>query len=392
MGPRIYRCALAMAALLGTPGITSAGGAEQFSAEQRARIIALGPWPPKFDRDPSNRVSGQPLAIEFGRLLFFDPRMSPSGYIACVTCHAPDRAFADLKARAHGLADLERNTIALANLRLRRLYGWAGSSDSLWMASLRPILDPREFDGSPASVARLFQRDDELARCYVRVFGVLPTGDDERTLVNVGKALAAFLESLRTGRTSFDEFRDALAQGEAAKTSYPGQARRGLALFVGRAGCVDCHGGPNFTDDEFHDTGVPPPIAPVRLDRGRAEGVRLLIASRFNQLGPYNDNLANGFAQPHVRIVDEHELNGQFRTPSLRNVAVTAPYMHNGRLETLEASLRQHAVEQSHGRPDGAGPPLEDGEIADLVAFLKTLTDRHGERRPFPAATAECSS
>ena len=148
---------LVLLLLLIAPTLSAAPDVVPLSDAELRRVVALGPWPPKFQRDPSNRVSGHPLAIALGRLLFFDPRMSPVGYIACVSCHAPDRAFADLKPRAHGLADLERNTIALANLRQQHWYDWAGSSDSLWLASLRPILNPREFDGSPASVARLFR-------------------------------------------------------------------------------------------------------------------------------------------------------------------------------------------------------------------------------------------
>ncbi len=208
--------------------------------EREARhIVALGPWPPAARRDPGNRVSGQPMAIELGRQLFRDPRMSPVGYIACVTCHQPDRAFTDIKARAHGLADLPRNTPALANLGLQRWYGWGGASDSLWMASIKPILDAREFDGNAALVTRLFAREPELAACYRRVFGVSPLRDPERTVVNVGKALAAYVETLVTARTPFDEFRDALARGDASQmAAYPAAALRGLRLFVGRAGCA----------------------------------------------------------------------------------------------------------------------------------------------------------
>ncbi len=105
------------------------------------RVLSFGPWPPAATKDPGNRVSGNAAAIELGRRLFFDARLSRVGYIACVTCHQPDRAWGDGKARAHGLADVDRNTPMLANLRLARWYGWSGASDSLWMASLRPILD-----------------------------------------------------------------------------------------------------------------------------------------------------------------------------------------------------------------------------------------------------------
>ncbi len=129
-----------------------------------------------------------------------------------------------------------------------------------------------------------------------------------------------------------------------AKSNYPVAAQRGLSLFVGRAGCIECHRGPNFTDSDFHDTGVPPPIAPARTDPGRAEGARLLLASRYNLLGRYSDDPKHSLAKSRAYVVLETEREGQFRTPSLRNVAVTAPYMHNGRIETLAAALRQHAA------------------------------------------------
>jgi cytochrome c peroxidase len=145
-----------------------------FSADEVSRILTLGPWPPQIAPDPSNRASGNQLAIELGRQLFFDPRMSPIGYIACVTCHQPDRAFADTKARGHGLADLERNTIALANLRLQSWYGWGGSSDSLWMASLRPILDAREIGGDAEKVAFVIRTGDGVACRYRAAFGADP--------------------------------------------------------------------------------------------------------------------------------------------------------------------------------------------------------------------------
>ncbi len=108
------------------------------------------------------------------------------------------------------------------------------------MASIRPILDAREFDGSPASVAKLFDRDPELAACYRRVFKESPQARPQRTIVNVGKALAAFQETLVTGRTAVDDFRDALARGDAAAAAaYPAAAQRGLRLLVGPAQSVE---------------------------------------------------------------------------------------------------------------------------------------------------------
>lgn len=372
----------ALAGPLGTPNTAVVPMRPQIES-----IVRHGPWPPPFVADPGNRVSGNALAVELGRQLFFDPRMSPIGYIACVSCHQPDRAFADLKPRGHGLADLERNTIALTNLRLQRFYDWGGSSDSLWMASLRPIIDEREFNGSPASVARLFRRDEDLALCYQRVFGSAPVGDEERILVNVGKALAAYQETLVTGRTPFDDYRDALARGDAvAAARYPAVARRGLLLFVGRAGCATCHRGPLFSDGDFHATGAPPPVAPARTDTGRAEGAQTLLASRFNLLGIYNDDASRANTAAIRGARDDAQRIGQFRTPSLRNVAVSAPYMHNGRLESLTEVISQHAKAT---RPQPVRT-LNRTEIAALVAFLSTLTDADGERRPGREGRASC--
>jgi cytochrome c peroxidase len=342
------------------------------SPDETLAVLALGPWPVPLARDPGNRVSGNARAIELGRQLFRDPRMSPVGYIACVTCHQPDRAFTDIKARAHGLADLPRNTPALANLQLQRWYGWGGGSDSLWMASIKPILDVREFDGNAQLVRRLFVREPELAACYRRVFGVSPLrGDAQRTVVNVGKALAAFVETLVTGRTPFDEFRDAVARGDAASAAaYPAAALRGLKLFVGSAGCVSCHGGPNFSDGGFH----PGVAAQASVsDSGRLGDARALQASAFNLTSASNDDATRRNAGATRSLVVHDGLSGRYRTPSLRNAGVTAPYFHNGQTERLVDAV-QHAQR------------LPSAEASDLAAFVATLTDAAGARRPWDSS------
>ena len=360
----------------------SAVASSGFTAKELQSLATLGPWPPPLRRDPSNHVSGQPKAIELGRLLFGDARMSPVGYIGCVTCHQPDRAFTDLKPRAHGLADLPRNTPALANLAGQRWYGWGGASDSLWMASIRPILDAREFDGSAASVVRVFERDAALASCYQRVFKASPLKEASLTLVNVGKALAAFQETLVTGRTAFDEVRDAVLRGDAAATRhYPPAALRGLRLFIGPAGCIACHRGPALTDGEFH-AGVDSDNDSD--DSGRLEDARRLLADPLNLLGQHNDDPRRSTSAATRALAMSDALRGQIRTPGLRNVAVTAPYLHDGQVEHL-ALAAQHQV------PAGFRPaaPLGPGEVRDLTAFLLTLTDAHGARRPWLARSAD---
>lgn len=388
LGPWILLGAAGMCAAAGTEG--AAAERMTFDADEVARIVELGPWPPPPTRDPTNRVSGTPEAIALGRHLFFYPRFSPNGYISCVACHQPDRAFTDSLPRARGLAPVDRNAIALQNLRLQRSYGWGGSSDSLWMASLRPILDTREIGGSAEKVAFVIRTGDGIACRYRAAFGADPERDaDEAVLVNVGKALAAYEETLVTGRTPFDDVRDALARGERAFVSYPESAQRGLKIFVGRGGCTSCHRGPNFTDGVFRGTGVPPFVGQSTPDMGRYAGVAALRASRFSLRGSYND--AGGAAVKDVKV-DTRD-RGKWRTPSLRNVGVSAPYLHNGSAASLYDVVRRYA------KSGTAGPyvdsertvrraDLSPQDIDDLVAFLETLTDADGARRPLPPVEA----
>jgi cytochrome c peroxidase len=381
--------ALALTALCCCAGVDAATDpAVLLTPAEIGRVVEHGPWPPPFVRDPTNRVSGVPAAIDFGRRLFFDPRFSPNGYVACVACHQPDRSFTDNLPLARGLAPVERNAVALQNLRLHRWYGWGGAADSLWMASLRPILDPREIGSSAEKVAFSIEIGDGMACRYKAAFGEEPSaGDAERVLVNVAKALAAYQETLVTGRTRFDDYRDALARGDATAASYPIDAQRGLKIFFGRGNCFACHKGPNFTDDAFRGTGVPPFIGEATPDTGRVEGLKTLRSSRYNLLGRYNDDPAKTGASAVRDERPDPRQRAKWRTPSLRNVAVTPPYLHNGNAASLYDVVRRYAKapgqrayiddERSVRRMD-----LSPRDIDDLVAFLETLTDADGARRP----------
>ena len=380
---------------------TAALSQTQLSPADVERVLSFGPWPPVSTVDPGNRVSGQAAAIELGRQLFFDARLSRVGYIGCVTCHQPDRAWGDGKPRAHGLADVDRNTPMLTDLRLKRWYGWAGASDSLWMASLRPILDDRELDSTPAHIRHLYVRDPDLACWYRLAFGRADddANDDELSvLVNSGKALAAFQETLVSGRTPFDDYRDALARGDTvAAARYPAAAERGLKIFIGRGNCVRCHTGPNFSDGGFHATGISGFAVRGRTDAGRFDGAESVRTDRFNLLSKYNDDSTRTNATPTRDVVPAARNWGAFRTPSLRNVAATAPYMHDGSLETLSDVLKHHSELDAERLPaDGENGlralKLSDAERDDLLAFVETLTDRFGADRPRPAAPKECST
>jgi cytochrome c peroxidase len=354
-----------------------AAGEVHFSDDEFAAILRHGPWPPPAPRDPSNRVSGRRAAIAFGERLFFEPRLSGTGSVLCATCHAPFRQFQDGRPRAFGLGEVDRNTPSLVNVAFYRWYGWDGGHDSLWSQSIRPLLDAREMRASPGQVARivrtLFPKD------YEGAFGRPPPRDDEQLLVDAGKALAAFQESLVSARSAFDDFRDALARDDpGALRRYPPEAQRGLKIFVGRGNCNVCHFGPLFTNGEFADIGIAFFAAPGRVDPGRHGGIARLKASPYNLLGRFSDDHARTSATGTRHVEAQHRNFGEFRVPGLRNVALTAPYMHDGSLATLDEVVRHYSElneERLHADGERILRPLglSEDERSDLVKFLKTL-------------------
>jgi cytochrome c peroxidase len=367
-----------LAALL----LLAAGGAValDFSESEVRAILRHGPWPAPWSSDPSNRVSGQAEAIALGERLFFEPRLSPSGKVLCATCHAPFRSWQDGRARAFGLAEVDRNTQSLLDVRYGRWFGWDGAGDSLWAQSVRPILEAREMGGSAAQVAALVRTDPELACRYEKVFGAPAPASDEAVLAGVGKALAAFQETLVSGRSPFDDFRDALSGSDFSSIKkYPEAAQRGLRLFVGRGNCGACHVGPAFSNGEFHDTGVPFFIK-GGVDPGRHGGLKKLQANTLNLLGDYNDDRSGASAVKTRQVANEHRNFGEFKVPSLRNVARTAPYMHNGSLATLTDVVRHYSEispDRLHSDGEAILKPLRlnAAESADLVAFLESLSE-----------------
>ena len=245
----------------------------------RERILAHGPWPQKAS-------SAKREMVALGERLFFEPRLSGTGSVLCATCHVPYRSFQDGRALGFGLEQVERNTPTLLNVAHYRRFGWDGARDSLAKQSIRPLLEPREMRSSPAHVAAV-----------ARKFGL--RGTDDAVLVEVGEALAAYQETLVSGRTPFDDFRDALEAGDAMRMArYPEAAQRGLRIFVTE--CSSCHAGPVFSSS-----------AVVR-------GIRV---------------------------------------PGLRNVALTAPYMHDGHVATLEEAVIHTGTQHSK----------------ELVDFLRSL-------------------
>ena len=358
-----------------TDRLASAFQLSQFTPEEVAKILQHGPWPPPLGRDPSNRVSGKKEAIALGEKLFFEPRLSGTGSVLCATCHAPFRAFQDGRARAFGLQEVDRNTLTVLNVRFYRWFGWDGANDSLWSQSLRPLLDAREMNASTAHVAGAVR--SLFAKEYESAFGSKPPADDEQILVDVGKALAAFQETLVSGRTPFDDFRDALARGEPG--NYPASAQRGLKIFIGKGNCSTCHFGPHFTNGEFADTGIAFFVAPGRVDSGRHSGIQKLKNNSFSLVGRFNDDAATSTATGTKHVELQHRNFGEWRVPGLRNVARTAPYMHNGSLATLRDVVK-HYSELNEARLHADGERvlkplgLTPAEADDLVAFLESLS------------------
>jgi cytochrome c peroxidase len=353
-----------------------------FSAAEQAAVLAQGPWPVLQRPDPSNRYSGNRDAIALGQSLFFSTRLSIDGRQSCATCHDPAKSFTDGKTRSIGRALVDRNAIALANLRLNRWFGWAGAADSLWAQSIHPIVNEKELGLIADQLRDRLASEPVLATAYADLFKS-PVADDaaERVLVNVAKALAAFQETVLTARTPFDDFRDALERGDAqAMARYPLAAQRGLQIFIGKGNCNVCHFGPNFTSGEFEDVGVPHFAEKGRVDPGRHGGIAALLASPFNLLGSFNDDPAKAAGVPTRHVEQLHRNWGEFRVPSLRNVARTAPYMHNGSLATLKDVVRHYSEldeERLHGNPGArlVRPlRLTSQEAGDLVAFLETLS------------------
>ena len=340
---------LALLGLLdGRPAVATE--ASTLAPEERAAILALGPWPPAPAHDARNVASGRAAGIALGEALFHSPRLSPTG-LRCASCHEPWRHFADGRAVAQGVARGSRNTPSLLDVARHRRFGWDGARDDLAAQSLRPLEDQREMPASAAQVAAFVRGDTALASRYAQVFGAPPGDDDARVLRDVGLALAAYVEPLASPRAPFDDWRDRLASaprgGEpATSAAFPAAARRGLRLFVGRAGCVACHAGPAFSDDAVHVSLIHSLVSPDIPDDGHPGG-------------PAN----------------------AFRTPGLRDVAATAPYLHDGGAARLCDAIQPHAADR------GAVPPsLTAGERSDLVAFLRALSADAGP----DDATASC--
>lgn len=390
-----------------------------FSDRTLERVSSFSPLPSP-PPDSTNRVADDDAAAHFGRFLFFDERLSGNGEVSCASCHRPNHGFSVPTRLGHGIGETPRHPPSLLDVAQHRWFDWDGKADSLWLQALRPLEKPNEHGTTRTAVARLVANTDELERAYEAVFEEsLPSMADEsrfppaarprpdapeseahrtwrsmakedRKLVNrvasdVTKAIAAYERRLQTGDAPFDRFVRGVAEEEPElRRAMSPSAKRGLKLFVGKAGCARCHNGPNFTDETFHNLGLPDRPWLKDRDLGRWRGVEQVRESPFNATGPYSDAREGKGAKRIQFLKRTPEGRGQFKTPSLRNVARTPPYMHGGHFDTLEEVVRFYStlagtVDVGH-REEMLDPlGLTDREIDDLVAFLEALS---GERPP----------
>lgn len=381
------------------------GVLDSFTQKQIETILTLSPLPAP-PVNPTNAFADDPAAARLGRFLFFDSRMSKSGAVSCASCHDPSKSFADGQAIPERFSSELRHTPTLWNVAYNRWHFWDGRADSLWAQVIIPLENPFEHGTDRKQIATLFAQDESLLRAYRRVFGGVPDAiasptelpaevrrdPPDRVIANVGKAIEAYERQLVSRRAPFDIFVEGIRERNAEKlNALSAPAIRGLQIFAGRGNCLSCHHGPNFTDGEFHDTGVARLTPASDADLGRFGGVVWLLGSPFNSQGEFSDAGESKGRLPTSFLVNSVNRKGQFKTPTLRNVATTGPYMHRGQLKSLEDVVNFYSTlnvpqrpripfSRGHQHPGGAEQVLlplhlSNDESQDLIAFLESLTD-----------------
>jgi cytochrome c peroxidase len=361
------------------------------------RLTALEPLP----ADPSNRVADDPRAVALGHRLFFDTRLSRNGAVSCATCHDPAQDFQDGRALAEGVGRTDRRTMPIAHTAWSPWMFWDGRKDSQWAQALGPLESAVEHGGSRAQYAHLVVT--HYGEAYEQLFGALPdlrglpvhagpvadasaraawerlspADRDAATqvFVNIGKAIAAYERRIQYAPARFDQFVDSLMVSGHAPTGILSEDEvAGLRLFLGKGTCINCHNGPLLTDQHFHNTGVPAP-AGLPADAGRAHGAPTVMRDEFNCRSQWSDAPASACTALEYMVPEGKELVRAFKTPSLRNVAARAPYMHAGQLRDLDAVVRHYdlAPPAPQGTSELRPLRLSARERRQLVAFLHTL-------------------
>ncbi len=277
---------------------------------------------------------------ELGKKLFFDPLLSQDYSISCASCHKPEFAFADTLPFSNGVAGKKttRNVPSVMNVMYREVYFWDGRANTLEEQAIFPIENPLEMNLKISEAVKRLNASKEYVAYFKKIFQSKPNKQ------NLAEALAEFERTLETSTTSFDKF----AKGDSSAISE--SAKRGQFLFNEKGHCFDCHFGPDFTGDEFKNIG-------------------LYNAQELNDAGRFDFT--------HVETD-----KGKFKVPGLRNVALTAPYMHNGMFKTLREVIDYYSEPKKFvqnaintDKITTSGFHLTEQEILDLEAFLISLTD-----------------
>lgn len=405
-------------------GSTEQGGSEPeqtadgqltLSADAHQAVLdRLGTLPQRPPADPTNRYADDPGAAALGHKLYFDAGYSANGEVSCATCHIPDAGFQDNRVNTSlGLDYTGRSAPSVINAAYGSMtegetvwHFWDGRKDSQWSQVLGPPESPVEMGSSRTKVAYHIERSyrDE----YEAIFGAMPElfddggqplaredampgteswdalspelqADINTIYANFGKAIAAYERLIVSRNSRFDRFYEELTAGAEDSDALTPQEKLGLELFVGKAGCVACHGGPNFTDWSFHNIAVSQEGEHLpEVDEGRAGGIDAVVGDLFNCAGPFSDHPDKASCAVVELEAAEGDL-GAFKTPSLRSVSQTGPYMHTGTISTLEDVMDYYAA---GGHPEGfvgePDPMLQSFEMTErerraLVAFMKAL-------------------
>ena len=365
------------------------------------RSLWIGSLPP-LPVDPSNKYADDPRAAAFGQKLFFDTRFSSNGKVSCATCHLPEQHFQDGTPLAHGVGITNRRTMPISGTAYSPWLFWDGRKDSQWAQALGPMENSVEHGSNRTYYAHLI---DQFYRAeYEAIFGAMPevshlpvvTGSTEdpeviavweamsredreavtHIYVNMGKSIAAYERLLVPGESRFDQYVEAILKDdyESADKLLNDDEVAGLKLFMGEANCTNCHNGPLFTNNDFHNTGVPA-AKDLPEDIGRSKGAQDVLADEFNCLSIYSDAQPDQCSELKFLVIDAHQQERQFKPPSLRNVADRGPYMHAGQFATLADVLNHYntAPEAPAGHSELEPLNLSQKQIEQIIAFLRTL-------------------
>jgi cytochrome c peroxidase len=396
-----------------------------FSAAEWQEIASFTPLPPP-PPSPTNRLADDPRAAAFGQRLWFEQRyagpikegtaeegalgaIGETGKVSCADCHDPTRWFTDTRSRPNrtslGTTRTKRNSPSIINAVYYDWVGWGGSHDQMWKQAATVFENRDSFNSDRLTYAHViytYYRDDYNAlfsppldpaldpadtsgrfppagKPGDAAWDAMPPGDQlivNTIVASCGKAVEAYERLLVSRNAPFDRY----VAGDHGALSE--SAKRGLKLFIGKAACSSCHQHETFTDQEFHNTGVPQSLG----DQGHFDDV-LKLPNPFNGAGPFSDDPAAGAAKL-AGMTQAEEMRGQFRTKSLRHLTETGPYFHDGSIDSLEEVVRFYNrgggdTSSYPGTKDGRLVPLNltEGEIADLVELLRALT---GEPVPEP--------